>query len=45
MEPFELPDSSGKKFLEKLLEWVFTPNPYDPYVMNKMVEDKQLTVA
>jgi hypothetical protein len=34
-----------EKLTGKLLEWGFTPNPYDPCVMNKMVGDKQLTVA
>jgi Reverse transcriptase (RNA-dependent DNA polymerase) len=34
-----------EKLSGKLLEWVFTPNPYDPCMMNKTVEDKQLTVA
>jgi hypothetical protein len=34
-----------EKLSGKLLEWGFTPNPYDPCVMNKMVDDKQLTVA
>jgi len=31
-----------EKLSGKLLEWGFTPNPYDPCVMNKMIEGKQL---
>jgi hypothetical protein len=34
-----------EKLSGKLLEWGFTANPYDPCVMNKMIEGKQLTVA
>jgi hypothetical protein len=34
-----------EKLTGKLLEWGFTPNPYDPCVMNKNVDGKQLTVA
>jgi hypothetical protein len=34
-----------EKLSGKLLEWGFTPNPYDPCVMNKNVNGKQLTVA
>jgi hypothetical protein len=34
-----------EKLTGKLQEWGFTPNPYDPCVMNKMVDGKQLTVA
>jgi Reverse transcriptase (RNA-dependent DNA polymerase) len=34
-----------EKLSGKLVEWGFTPNPYDPCVMNKMIEGKQLTVA
>jgi hypothetical protein len=34
-----------EKLSGKLLEWGFTPNPYDPCVMNKLVDGKQLTVA
>jgi hypothetical protein len=34
-----------EKLSGKLLEWGFVPNPYDPCVMNKIVEGKQLTVA
>jgi hypothetical protein len=33
------------KLSGKLLEWGFTPNPYDPCVMNKTVDGQQLTVA
>ncbi len=29
----------------QLVEWGFTPNPYDSCVVNKMVDGKQLTVA
>jgi hypothetical protein len=40
---------AARLFWEKLsgvlLEWGFKPNEYDPCVMNKMVEGKQLTVA
>jgi hypothetical protein len=34
-----------EKLSGKLVEWGFTPNAYDPCVMNKIVEGKQLTVA
>ena len=34
-----------EKLTAKLLEWGFTPNPYDSCVMNKIVQGKQLTVA
>lgn len=34
-----------EKLSGKLLEWGFTPNPYDPCVMNKIIKGKQLTVA
>jgi hypothetical protein len=34
-----------EKLTGKLLEWGFTPNLYDLCVMNKTVEDTQLTVA
>jgi hypothetical protein len=34
-----------EKLTAKLKQWGFTPNPYDPCVMNKVVEGKQLTVA
>lgn len=34
-----------EKLSRKLLEWGFEPNPYDSCVMNKMVGNKQLTVA
>jgi hypothetical protein len=34
-----------EKLTGKLQEWGFTPNPYHPCVMNKIVEGKQLTVA
>jgi hypothetical protein len=34
-----------EKLTGKLLEWGFIPNPYDPCVMNKNVNDKQLTVT
>jgi hypothetical protein len=40
---------AARLFLEKLsgklVEWGFTPSPYDPCVTNKMVDGKQLTVA
>ncbi len=29
----------------QLVDWDFTPNPYDSCVVNKMEDDKQLTVA
>ncbi len=29
----------------QLVDWGFTPNPYDSCVVNKMVDRKQLTVA
>jgi hypothetical protein len=34
-----------EKLTGKLLEWGFTANPYDPCVMNKIVEGTQLTVT
>ena len=34
-----------EKLTAKLLEWGFMPNSYDPCVMNKMVQGKQLTVT
>ena len=34
-----------EKLSGKLLEWGFTPNPYDSCVMNKIGDSKQLTVA
>jgi hypothetical protein len=34
-----------EKLSGKLIEWGFTPNPYDTCVMNKMIDGKQLTVA
>jgi hypothetical protein len=34
-----------EKLSGKLLEWGFTPNPYNPCVVNKMIKGKQLTVA
>lgn len=40
---------AARLFWEKLsgvlTEWGFTPNPYDPCVMNKIVNKKQITVA
>jgi hypothetical protein len=30
---------------KQLVDWGFTPNPYDSCVVNKMVDGKQLTVA
>jgi hypothetical protein len=32
-----------EKWTGKLLKWGFTPNPYDPCVMNKNVDGKQIT--
>ena len=34
-----------EKLTKKLLEWGFTPNQYDPCVMNKTIANTQLTVA
>ena len=34
-----------EKLTKKLLEWGFTPNQYDPCVMNKTIDNTQLTVA
>ena len=34
-----------ERMSKQLVEWGFTPNPYDSCVMNKMVDGKQLTVA
>ena len=34
-----------EKLSGKLLEWGFTPNPYDSCFMNKNVNGKQLAVA
>jgi hypothetical protein len=34
-----------EKLSQQLLEWNFTPNPYDSCVMNKVVDGKQLTVT
>ena len=34
-----------EKLSKQLMEWGFTPNPYDPCVMNRIVDGKQLTVT
>jgi hypothetical protein len=34
-----------ERLSRQLVDWGFTPNPYDSCVVNKMVDDKQLTVA
>jgi hypothetical protein len=34
-----------ERLSRQLVNWGFTPNPYDSCVVNKMVDDKQLTVA
>jgi hypothetical protein len=34
-----------ERLSKQLVDWGFTPNPYDSCVVNKMVDGKQLTVA
>jgi hypothetical protein len=34
-----------EKLTGKLLEWGFTANPYDPFVMNRIIEGTQLTIT
>ena len=34
-----------EKLSKQLIEWGFMPNPYDPCVMNKIIDGKQLTVT
>jgi hypothetical protein len=34
-----------EKLTGKMLEWGFVPNPYDPCVVNKMIDGKQCTIA
>jgi hypothetical protein len=34
-----------ERLSRQLVDWGFAPNPYDSCVVNKMVDDKQLTVA